>query len=115
MFLDTDREVCDFRLICKATDFAVQTYRCGVWRDRYARRYDMPENNQGGKVIMMMYKVRSRILRKSAKFCMGQDLREINCMKVLRDLIVGELVIITRPSDNVLTSIRVLWESRRWV
>lgn len=29
MFLDTDRQVCDFRLICHATNAAVDTYRCG--------------------------------------------------------------------------------------
>lgn len=86
--LDTDREVCNFRLICHATNAAVQTYRCGVWRDRYAQRYDMPEK-MGGWEISMMYKLRSKLLRKSAKFLMGQEPREIRCMEVLRDLIVG--------------------------
>ena len=39
----------------------------------------------------MMYKLRSKLLRKSAKFLMGQEPREIRCMEVLRDLIVGRL------------------------
>lgn len=89
MFLDTDRQVCNFRLICHATNSAVKTYRCGVWRDRYAQRYDMPKK-KGGQEIAMLYMIRSRLLRKSAKFVMGQELREIRCMEVLRDLIVGE-------------------------
>lgn len=37
----------------------------------------------------MMYKLRSKLLRKSAKFLMGQEPREIRCMEVLKDLIVG--------------------------
>lgn len=88
-FLDTDREVCNFRRICHATNAAVETYRCGVWRDRYARRYDMPEK-VGGRTISIIYKIRSKLLRKSAKFVMGQHPREIRCMEILRDLIVGE-------------------------
>ena len=88
-FLDTDREVCNFRRICHATDAAVEAYRCGVWRDRFARRYDMPEK-VGGWQISMIYKIRSKLLRKSAKFVMGHDPREIRCMEILRDLIVGE-------------------------
>ena len=90
MFLDTDREVCDFRRICHATNAAVETYRCGVWRDRYARRYDMPPAKLGGQRISMTYKIRSKLLRKSAKFVVGQQPREIRCMEILRDLIVGE-------------------------
>lgn len=86
-FLDTDRQVCNFRLICHATNAAVNTYRCGVWRDRYAQRYDMPEK-KGGLEISMQYKLRSRLLRKSAKFLMGQEPREIRCMEILRDLVV---------------------------
>ena len=87
--LDTDREVCNFRRICHATNAAVETYRCGVWRVRYARRYDMPEK-VGGRRVSMIYKIRSKLLRKSAKFVMGQDPREIRCMEILRDLVVGE-------------------------
>ena len=101
MFLDTDREVCNFRRICHATNAAVETYRCGVWRDRYARRYDMPEK-VGGRSISMIYKIRSKLLRKSAKFVMGQHPREIRCMEILRDLIVGERATITASLSTVL-------------
>ena len=101
MFLDTDREVCNFRRICHATNAAVETYRCGVWRDRYARRYDMPEK-VGGRRISMIYKIRSKLLRKSAKFLMGQHSREIRCMEILRDLIVGERATVTASLSTVL-------------
>ena len=49
----------------------------------------MPEK-VGGRRVSMIYKIRSKLLRKSAKFVMGQDPREIRCMEILRDLIVGE-------------------------
>lgn len=49
----------------------------------------MPEK-KGGLEIAMHYKIRSRLLRKSAKFLMGQELREISCMELVRNLIVGE-------------------------
>ena len=101
MFLDTDREVCNFRRICHATNAAVETYRCGVWRDRYARRYDMPEK-VGGRSISMIYKIRSKLLRKSAKFVMGQHPREVRCMEILRDLIVGERATVTASLSTVL-------------
>ena len=101
MFLDTDREVCDFRRICHATNAAVETYRCGVWRDRYARRYDMPEKVRG-QSISMIYKIRSKLLRKSAKFLRGQHPREIRCMEILRDLIVGERATVTASLSPVL-------------
>lgn len=86
-FLHTDRDACNFRLICHATNAAVDSYRCGVWRDRYAQRYDMPEK-KGGREISMLYKLRSKLLRKSAKFMIGQEPREIRCMEILRDLVV---------------------------
>ena len=81
--------MCNFRLICHATNSAVDTYRCGVWRDRYAKRYDMPER-KGGREIEMLYKLRSKLLRKGAKFVRGQERREIRCLQILRDLVVGE-------------------------
>lgn len=38
----------------------------------------------------LWYKLRSRLLGKSAKFLMGQESRELRCMEIVRDLIVGE-------------------------
>ena len=91
--------MCDFRLICHATDSAIEAYRCGVWRDRYAKRYDMPEK-KGGREIMMLYKVRSKLLRKGARFLMGLQPREVRCLKVLRDLVVGEWVAVIIDAHN---------------
>lgn len=99
MCLDSDREVCNFRLICHATNAAVETYRCGVWRTRFARRFDMLEKI-GGRQISMMYKLRTKILHKSAKFSMGQEPREIRCLELLRDLVLGERTTVTLTSKS---------------
>lgn len=76
----------------------------------------MPEK-KGGLEIAMHYKIRSRLLRKSAKFLMGQELREISCMELVRDLIVGERARITRTStsNTVLTSSRVICKPTCWL
>ena len=50
----------------------------------------------------MVYKIRSKLLRKSAKFLMGQHPREIRCMEILRDLIVGERTTVTASPSTVL-------------
>ena len=50
----------------------------------------------------MIYKIRAKLLRKSAKFSMGQDPREIRCMEILRDLIVGERATVTASLSPVL-------------
>ena len=50
----------------------------------------------------MIYKIRSKLLCKSAKFLMGQHPREIRCMEILRDLIVGERAKLTASLSTVL-------------
>lgn len=60
-----------------------------VWRDRYALRYDMPDKKRG-REISMIYMLRSKLLHKSANFYFGQENREIRCMEIIRDLVVGE-------------------------
>ena len=60
-----------------------------MWRDRYALRYDMPDKKRG-REISMLYMLRSKLLQKSANFYIGQENREIRCMEIIRDLVVGE-------------------------
>lgn len=68
----------------------------------------------GGRQISMMYKLRSRILRKSAKFSMGQECREIRCLEVLRDLVVGERATVTLTSNPLLMIFtRIICKSTR--
>lgn len=68
---------------------AIVEYVRIVWRGRYALRYDMPEKKRG-REISMLYMLRSKLLQKSAKFYIGQETREIRCMEIIRDLVVGE-------------------------
>lgn len=84
-----------------------------MWRERYAQRYDMLEK-KGGKEIMMLYKLRSKLLGKSAIFRMGQEPREIRCMEVLRDLVVGERGTVTPTFSTVFTCVRIVCKSPRW-
>ena len=50
----------------------------------------------------MQYKLRSKLLRKSAKFLMGQEPREIRCLEILRDLVVGEWATLTCTISNTV-------------
>ena len=68
----------------------------------------------GGRTVAMMYKIRTKLLRKSAKFVLGRDPREIRCMEILRDLILGERVTITPTSNTVLTLTRIICKPTRW-
>lgn len=49
----------------------------------------MPDKKRG-REISMQYMLRSKLLQKSANFYIGQELREIRCMEIVRDLVVGE-------------------------
>ena len=74
----------------------------------------MPEK-KGGLEISVLYKLRSKLLGKGAKFKIGQDSREIRCMEILRDLVVGEWATLTcTTSKIVLTFSRIICESTRW-
>lgn len=78
-----------------------------MWRDRFALRYDMPDKKRG-REISMLYMLRSKLLHKSANFYIGQENREIRCMEIIRDLVVGEWARLIRTSNVVLTFSRII-------
>lgn len=87
--LDSDEDVNNFRLICQATNVAVTHHRCGLWRELYARRYDVRPGMRGVDV-QMTYKIRTKFLRRiNHFFYIGQDYRELVCLEKLRDLVIG--------------------------
>ena len=87
--LDSDKDIQNFRLICRSTNTAVTHYRCGLWRELYARRYDVRPGMKGLDV-RMTYMIRTKFLRR-IKHCFynGQEYRELVCLEKLRDLVVG--------------------------
>lgn len=88
--LDSDGDIQNFRLICQATNVAVTHYRCGLWRELYARRYDVRPGMKGVDV-RMTYMIRTKFLRRiNHFFYIGQEYRELVCLEKLRDLVVGE-------------------------
>ena len=88
-FLDSDKDVQNFQLICQATNVAVTYYRCGLWRERYARRYDV-RPKMSGYEVRMTYMIRTKFLRRlNPFFYIGQEYRELKCLEKLTDLVVG--------------------------
>ena len=90
--LDSDEDIQHFRLICQATNIAVTHHRCGLWRELYARRYDVRPGMKGVDV-RMTYMIRTRFLRRiNPFFYIGREYRELVCLEKLRDLVVGEQI-----------------------
>lgn len=87
--LDSDEDIQNFRLICQTTNVAVTHYRCGLWRELYARRYDVRPGMKGVDV-RMTYMIRTKFLRRiNPFFYIGQEYRELVCLEKLRDLVIG--------------------------
>ncbi|KAL9131244.1 MAG: hypothetical protein Q9217_000786 [Psora testacea] len=111
-YLDSDKGICAYTLICPETHNAVHSNRGAVWRAMFAKRYDVPPGKTG-KELMLLYMTRRMALWKGARtgFQRGHTAYEVRCMEVLRDLIVESYVDKPfsrrdKPSSKNLKSLR---------
>lgn len=114
-YLETDEDFCSFTLICPESHNSAHSARSGVWRALYANRFDL-SGQKDSKLLMTEYMRRSRELRRGARFEMGQTRQEINCMEILRALVIGEMTphMCLWEMAKVLTAIRVLCRHPSW-
>ncbi|KAK3081322.1 hypothetical protein LTS18_007965 [Coniosporium uncinatum] len=85
-YLDTDRDVNNYRLICRSTRNAIDEPKCYFWRDRFLRTFD-PEQGKTAKELKTLYQKRRKLLRRGAHFKTGNGKKETAVLPVIRDLI----------------------------
>jgi len=103
-YLNADKDVANFALVCQATHNAIESHRCGLWRRLYASKFDVPESRTGVE-LKVKYKLRCRALRRTTNWQKGHDPNEARVMKFLQDLVCGKL---TFPR-TVIVADRIDW------
>ncbi|KAI9722263.1 MAG: hypothetical protein M1812_001735 [Candelaria pacifica] len=85
VYIESDKDLCAFTSTCRQTHAAVLTP--GVWRKRFARRYDL-SSGQSNQKLKQVYQWRAKILAQGTIFKDGQEAKEARCLELMRDLIV---------------------------
>ncbi|KAL6708480.1 hypothetical protein ACN47E_002743 [Coniothyrium glycines] len=87
--LDADKDVAAFRLICRATNDAIDADNCSFWRAKFREKYALKEGVDNSD-LMQIYQRRAKLLHRgtSYNFFRGHQRRENDVVKVLRGLIV---------------------------
>lgn len=107
-FIAEDKDIGNFRLICHATDNAVDSDGFSFWRHRFLDQFDAPKlGYTGGRVVNSAeireeYKARKEMtnvihpdfqklgkVKPKLRFRVGHGNREKIALRVLRDLING--------------------------
>ncbi|KAI9748852.1 MAG: hypothetical protein M1835_007090 [Candelina submexicana] len=88
IYIESDKDLCAFTLACRQTHAAVLSP--GVWRKRFARRYDPPLGKSNHE-LKQTYQWRARVLAQGTIFRDGHGPRETRCLELIRDLIVESL------------------------
>lgn len=94
-YLDSDTDLCNFRLLCHATDDAVNADGLSFWRLRFLSQFEKPAWKASGKklidnqVYKDQYQLRKRVLKNGARFKAGESGKEKVCLQVLKDLMLG--------------------------
>ncbi|KAJ4367353.1 hypothetical protein N0V83_006934 [Neocucurbitaria cava] len=87
--LDADKDVATYRLICSATNDAVDADNKSFWRAKFREKYALKEGTPNSK-LATIYQNRAKQLRRGTgyPFFRGHKKREIDVVEILRDLIV---------------------------
>ena len=96
--LDTDQDICNFRLICRDTHDAIDADGCSFWRRRFLAIFETPQLELTGQRVADnekfrdVYKKRKNLLKNGVlqEFRNGLVPREQQCLELIRDLIIGE-------------------------
>ncbi|KAH6615265.1 hypothetical protein C7974DRAFT_443417 [Boeremia exigua] len=88
-YLDTDKDIVSFRLVCRGTNDAIDADYGSFWRYMFREKYAFKEGPTN-KELRRAYQRRSKMLRRGTgyDFFRGYKKREQDVIEVLRDLIV---------------------------
>lgn len=87
--LESDRDIASYRLICRATNDAIDADNRSFWRAKFRKRYVFQEGKTNGE-LQKLYQHRSKLLRRGTGYDLfrGKDDPEREVVEMLRDLIV---------------------------
>ncbi|KAH7385622.1 hypothetical protein BKA66DRAFT_528087 [Pyrenochaeta sp. MPI-SDFR-AT-0127] len=86
---ESDKDIISYRLVCRATNDAIDADNCSFWRAKFREKYAFKEDSSN-TTLARHYQNRARQLRRGLAydFFRGHKRREKDVVKVLRDLIV---------------------------
>ncbi|KAI9804308.1 MAG: hypothetical protein M1833_007115 [Piccolia ochrophora] len=82
--LENDSDLANLAHVCAALHAAINAGRSGIWRGLFLRVFGC----RGLDDVRHQYQTRREVLRNGAHFKQGNDNREYDCLKVLRELII---------------------------
>ncbi|KAI8936507.1 hypothetical protein NX059_006912 [Plenodomus lindquistii] len=90
--LVTDKDIATYRLICRATNHAVDADNRSFWRTRFRERFVLPEGKSNSE-LRDLYQRRTKLLRigRSYDYFFGYEKPQQAVLVMLRDLIVDSV------------------------
>ena len=89
-FLYSDEDLASFMGSCDEARSALLTSRSGIWRDRYACSWDLPEG-LSPSLVFSNYIFRKTVIREADfTFLIGSDSKETRMAALMKDLINGK-------------------------
>ena len=91
-YLGTDEDIKTYRLICQATNDAIDADNHSFWRAKFSEKYDT-KAGVSNIALAKLYQVRAVLLQQGLEydFFRGHKKGEKAVVKMLRDLVIGEL------------------------
>ncbi|KZM28198.1 hypothetical protein ST47_g682 [Ascochyta rabiei] len=88
-YLETDKDIVSFRLVCRGTNDAIDADHGTFWRHMFRKNYAF-KDGLTNKELRRMYQRRAKMLRRGTgyDFFRGYKKREQDVVEVLKDLIV---------------------------
>jgi hypothetical protein len=87
----SDQDLASFRLICHATNFAVDDDRNYFWRQRFNCYYDVTHPSRNGAAMKILYQGRRGWQRRAPRFSGGNSKAEQSCLREIKGIIVGKV------------------------
>ena len=105
--LGTDKEIATYRLVCRATNNAIDADNQSFWRAKFREQYVLKEGVSNA-YLQRTYQRRARLLRRGTTydFFRGHKGREASVVEILRDLIVGKWTVKYRSASLETAFIR---------
>ena len=95
---ESDKDVASFREVCQSTRNAVDADACSFWRRRFLMAFEKPpdwrpsgDRARDNRRYRNEYSHRQVVLKRGADFALGSRWSEQKCLRVILDMILGEL------------------------
>lgn len=91
--IESDKDLCNFQSSCRHANTTTKDGK--FWRRRFKLEFDSPRVGsfiQNNAHFEDQYKKRRDVLRNKPFFLQGTSRREMQCLAVLKDLILGMFV-----------------------